>query len=296
MKGGSNRLASRFLKRMRHISALFSLIFLPLLPAAAAPVEAKLPSGTIATADYRAGQPSRPAILLLHGFLQTRHAPPMSRLADTLADQGYTVLSPTLSLGIDRRSQSLACEAVHTHTINDDVAEIGFWTNWLAGNGHKSIVLIGHSTGSKQILLYVAQQPNAAVKKAILTSLIADDSDDKERRSAIAQLKKQTSNEPPLGRFTLSYCKKNYAAPPRAFLSYVELDAGKTLGLLGKARVPLEIVLGGADATMDKGWPEKIRSRGMPVAVIENAGHFFDGEQEFDLADKVETVLKTLRK
>lgn len=296
MKGERNRLASRLLKRMRVSAALFGLFFLPLQPATAAPVEAKLPSGIVATADYRAGQPSRPAILLLHGFLQTRHSPPMSRLADTLADQGYTVLSPTLSLGIDRRTQSPACEAVHAHTINDDVAEIGFWTNWLAGNGHKSIVLIGHSTGSKQVLLYVAQRPNAAVKKAILTSLIADNSDDKERSSAIAQMKKQAQNEHALGHFTLAYCKKNYAAPPRAFLSYVDLDAGKTLGLLGKARVPLEIVLGGADTTMDQGWPEKIRSRGMPVTVIESGSHFFDGEQEFDLADKVTTVLKTLRK
>jgi hypothetical protein len=30
------------------------------------------------------------------------------------------------------------------------------------------------------------------------------------------------------------------------------------------------------------------------VAVIDKAGHFFDGAQEFDLADKVESILKTL--
>lgn len=288
-------LASRLLSCAQMIGALICLFFLPLHPVAADTVEARLPSGIVATADFRAGQPSRPAILLLHGFLQTRHAPPMKTLSDSLADAGFTVLAPTLSLGINRRAKSLACEAVHAHTMEGDVAEIGFWVNWLTRKGYGSIALIGHSSGSVQILQYLAQKPSPAVKKAILTSLIAFHSESAERQTAVERMKTLLpADEKDLGRFTLTYCKRNYVAPPRAFLSYAANDADKTLGLLGKTRALVEVVMGGTDTTMNADWTGKIRHRGVPVTIIEKTGHFFDGEQELDLADKTESVLKAL--
>ena len=288
-------MTGNLLNRARHIAALLGMLILPIHPALAETVEAKLPTGIIATANFRAGQPSRPAVLLLHGFLQTRDAPPMSSLANALADQGYTVLTPTLSLGINQRSKSLACEAVHTHTMEGDVSEIGFWVNWLTRKGYDSIALIGHSAGSTQILRYVAQKPSPAVKKAILTSLVAFHSESAERQTAIERMKTLLpADEKDLGRFTLSYCKRNYVAPPRAFQSYAANDANKTLGLLGKTRALVEVVMGGTDTAMNADWPEKIRHCGVPVTVIEKAGHFFDGAQEFDLADKIESMLKAL--
>ncbi|MDD5329361.1 MAG: alpha/beta fold hydrolase [Sulfuricella sp.] len=285
------RLPGSPFRRQWHCAALLGLAFLPLQRGWAETVEQRLPGGTIAAAEWRAGQPAKPAVLLLHGFLQTRQAPPMSRLAGTLADQGYTVLAPTLSLGIDRRAQSLACEAVHAHTLEGDVAEVGLWVSWLAGKGYRTIVLVGHSFGSEQILRYVAQRPDVAVKKAILTSLVPLHSDGAERREAVAQIKSRPQT---LGRFTLAYCHKNYAAPPAAFLSYAAEDASVTLNLLRKTQVPAEVILGGADTAMDKGWPGKVGSSGARLAVIAHAGHFFDGEQEFDLADTVGATLAAM--
>jgi pimeloyl-ACP methyl ester carboxylesterase len=272
--------------------ALFALL-LPFQRTIADTVEAKLPTGIIATADFRAGQPSRPAVLLLHGFLQTRHAPPMSSLANALADQGYTVLTPSLTLGINRRAKSLACEAVHAHTMDGDIAEISFWTNWLANKGYGSIALVGHSIGSTQILRYASRKPNRAVKKAILTSLVPFQGIRQEVQNALTQTKRPVS-EQALGRFTLTYCNNSYVAPPAAYLSYVANDTEQALGLLGKIKVPVEVILGSIDKTIATDWPEKIQNRGVPVIVIDKANHFFDGEHEFDLADKVEAILKTL--
>ncbi|BAN34250.1 hypothetical protein SCD_n00401 [Sulfuricella denitrificans skB26] len=276
----------------RGVFALFALLF-PVQHATAETVEAKLSTGIIATADFRAGQPSRPAILLLHGFLQTRYAPPMSSLANTLADRGYTVLTPTLTLDINRRAKSLACEAVHTHTMEGDVAEIGFWANWLANKGYSSIALIGHSVGSTQILRYAAKDPNQAVKKVVLTSLVPFHGKPQEVQNALA-LAKRPAGERNLGRFTLTYCNNNYVAPPAAYLSYVSNDTKQTLDLLGKTKVPAEVILGTADKTITTDWPQKIQSRGTPVTIIDKASHFFDGAQEFDLADKVEAILQNL--
>ncbi len=281
------------LNRVRYIAALLGVFILQIHPAFAETVEVKLPTGIIATADFRAGQPSHPAVLLLHGFLQTRYAPPMSSLANTLADQGYTVLTPTLTLGINRRAKSLACEAVHTHTLEGDIAEIGFWVNWLDKKGYGSIALIGHSFGSTQILYYLSQKANPAVKKAILTSLVPLLIKPQEVRATLARMK-QAHSKQGLERFTMSYCDNNYVATPAAYLSYAANDSSKTLDQFSKTKVPVEVILGATDRAMEPTWPEKIRTRGIPVTIIGKAGHFFDGAQEFDLADKVEAILKTL--
>lgn len=287
-------MTGNLLNRAYYIAVLFGIPLLTIHPAFAETVEAKLPTGIVATADFRAGQPSRPAVLLLHGILQTRHTPPMSSLGNTLADQGYTVLAPTLTLGINRRTKSLGCEAVHAHTLEGDIAEIGFWTNWLTNKGYSSIALIGHSFGSTQILYYLAQKPDRAVKIVILTSLVPLLSKPQEVQKALAQVKQARTSEQVLGRFTLSYCNNNYVASPAAYLSYVINDSSKTLDQFGKTKVPVEVILGADDTAMEPTWPEKIRTRGIPVTVIDKAGHFFDGAQEFDLADKIETLLKTL--
>lgn len=287
-------MTGNLLNRARHIATLFGMLILPVHSAFAETVEAKLPTGIIATADFRAGQPSRPAVLLLHGFLQTRDAPPISPLANTLADQGYTILAPTLSLDINRRTKSLGCEAVHTHTLEGDIAEISFWVNWLAHKGYGNITLIGHSFGSTQILYYLTQKTNPAVKKAILTSLVPLLNKPQEVQKTLARVKQARTKEKVLERFTMSYCNNNYVAPPAAYLSYVANDNGKTLDQFSKTKVPVDVILGAADTAMDSIWPEKIRSRGIPVTIIDNAGHFFDGAQEFDLADKVGAILNTL--
>lgn len=285
-------MTGNWLNRACHIIALFGVLILPIHPAFAETAEIKLPTGTIAAADFRAGQPSRPAVLLLHGFLQTRHAPPMSSLANALAGNGYTVLIPTLTLDINRRSKSLACEGVHTHTLEGDVAEIGLWTNWLARKGYTSVALIGHSSGSLQILQYLAQKPSPVVKKAILTSVLPLRSQPQEAQQTFAWVKQAGTSEQVLERFTLGYCHNNYVAPPAAYLSYVANDSSKILDQFSKTRVSVEVILGAADTAMQPLWPEKISARGIPVTVIDHAGHFFDGAQEFDLADKVESILK----
>ncbi len=80
-------------------------------------VELEVAPGLTAAAAYWQGEADMPPVLIAHGFLQTREFPTVSRLAESLADFGYSVLKPSLSLGIDRRTKSLACEAIHTHSM-----------------------------------------------------------------------------------------------------------------------------------------------------------------------------------
>ena len=92
----------------------------------------ELRSGLTAVSDYWPGEADLPAILILHGFLQTREFQTVRRLAEALSDEGYSVLLPSLTLGLDRRRQSVACEAIHTHSMQQDVDELRAWIDWLA--------------------------------------------------------------------------------------------------------------------------------------------------------------------
>jgi dienelactone hydrolase len=259
-------------------------------------IEAKLPSGKLATASYQRGQPDRPAVLLLHGFLQTRNFPTVASAGDALATAGYSVLMPTLSLGISRRNQSLPCEAVHTHSLQEDVAELGYWTRWLADRGHTQIVLVGHSFGSVQILSYLNGKPAPAVAKAILISLtdVEVKQDANQRAKLAASLRERaTHNAGALAEAEFGHCKK-YVAPTAALLSYLSITRESILVDLRKPPVPVEVLLGSADDRMGADWAAKLRERGVTVTMIGGANHFFDNQHEFDLQDALLQSLKGL--
>jgi pimeloyl-ACP methyl ester carboxylesterase len=256
-------------------------------------VEVKFPSGLTGMADYRTGKPGFPAVLLLHGFLQTRNSPPMNRLADALADSGYPVLVPTLTLGISRRNKSLSCEAVHKHTLQDDVQEIDHWVNWLGSHGYKKIILIGHSSGSKDLVAYLSGASNTRVARIILTSIVPIHVDAEQYRKARAEKPPAPGQAaPPLRRFTIAYCKNNYAATLPAYLSYADWTGDFIMGGLAKINVPADVVLGSKDQVLPPGWQAQLMQGRAPVHLIEGAGHFFESEYEFELSDRVIEILK----
>src|SRR5512143_3234937 len=161
----------------------------------AAIVQLEMRPGIPANAEYVVGERNKPAVLLLHGFLQTREFPTVTMLARGLQDAGYTVLSPTLSLDIPNRTQNLACEAVHKHSMDDDVAEIGRWVDWLKSQGYRFIVLVGHSFGSLQLLVYLSTHPDPAVKAYIGASLVEAQVGTASRPALIAQLEDRIRNK-----------------------------------------------------------------------------------------------------
>lgn len=257
-------------------------------------IENRLTTGTVLSADFHAGKPQLPAIILLHGFLQTREFPTVNRLADGLAAAGYTTLAPTLSLGISRRAKSLPCEAAHRHTLDQDVAEIAAWVDWLAKRHSGPIIFIGHSYGSLQGLVYASATPHPALQQLIALSLI-----DTERHPAdvsvaalLAQAKARVARgDKRLVDLALGHCTK-FTATPESYISYANWDRKRVLDLSRKSRVPVHVVIGGEDNRMGKDWPQALSAAGVHVDKIKGANHFFDAEYEFDLLDLVMGLLK----
>lgn len=258
-------------------------------------VEAKLPSGVIVGAGFHAGKPGMPAVLVLHGFLQTQAFPTVASLAEALSTAGYTVLTPTLSLGVSGRKASLACEALHLHTLEEDVAEVAFWTRWLEKKGHRHLILVGHSFGNLQLLRYLQKRPTNSVKQVVMISL----TDVEVKQSAEQRAKMALDLRNRIARqdngLTLSefgHCKK-YPSPPAALLSYLIISRQIILDSLATVPVPVSVIMGGADDRMGQDWTGRLISRGMTVQVVPGASHFFDNQYEFDLQ---EAVLKALHK
>lgn len=256
----------------------------------------KLPSGIIVSADYRAGITSKPVALILHGYLQTRNFPLIYNLADSLSSEGYSVLTPTLSLGVTHRSQSLACEAIHTHSMQDDVNELRYWINWLTARGHKKIVLLGHSFAAVQFLSYVQTQPADEVKQMIFISL--SDMEHKfwstgrvDRKNAVELAKKNTNA---LENFELGFCRQYRSTAP-AYLSYVTWTQERVLAALHKIAIPYVAIFGDSDSVVSKEWPAQVRKAGASVTIIPNANHFFgDSSAEFELFEKISLLLKII--
>ncbi len=259
-------------------------------------IETKLPSGTVVTAELRLGQPNMPTVLLIHGFMQTREFQTVSRLADGLVAAGFTTLAPTLSLGISRRASSLPCEAVHRHTIEQDVAEIAFWMTWLAKNQPGPIVLIGHSTGSLQSLIYATEKPSTSLRLFIALSLVdAERLTDQRVVTQIADAKQRMARgDQQLLTHPLGYCKQ-FVSTPQSYYSYARWSRAEILRLLRQNKVPMEVIMGGGDERMGEDWPIKLRTSGNKVRVIPGANHFFDAEHEFDVLDLIIGLSKSVK-
>lgn len=251
--------------------------------------------GVTATADYVAGDRAKPAVLLLHGFLQTREFPTVVALARSLQDAGYTTLAPTLSLGIPDRKQSLPCEAVHRHTIEDDVDEIARWVKWLKARGHKAVVMFGHSFGSLQLLAYLQNATDPTIKGYVGASLIEAQMGKLARAPLVADLESRLrSGQRALVTHPLSFCGK-YVSTPAGLLSYARWDQPQTLAALKKAPMKKLVIMGDADPMLAPGWLTALGHVEVPIAIVKGANHFMDGMHEFDLIEQTMTFLDTLK-
>jgi esterase/lipase len=270
------------------LTALACLLLLVLSPTVmASVVEARLPSGKLAGAHYHAGKSGQPAVLVLHGFLQTNAFPTVVSMTDALSTAGYTVLAPTLSLGITRRNKSLPCEAVHLHTLDDDEAEVAFWVRWLMQKGHTRIILVGHSFGNLQLIAYLGRDPAPTVKQVLMISLT--DVEVRQGAAQRARLAQDLRNRAARGDNALveaefGQCKK-YVSPPAALLSYLAISRNSILDSLAGSPIPAAAIMGGKDDRMGPDWIDRLVSRGIAVRVIPGASHFFDNQYEFDLQE-----------
>jgi len=256
-------------------------------------VKITLPGAKVATATWNNGSVDRPAIIVMHGFLQTRTFRATSNIIEALSSQGHAILGPNLSLGISNRQQSMQCQAAHQHTFDGDLKEILAWTQWLKAKGFKSFILVGHSWGSQHGISFANTYPNVPVKALIAFSLTPPKITQAARKAQINFAQQQLLSKPSaLHKYQLSFCK-NYTSTPVSYLSYAactEKELIKGLAKLRERKIPVYIILGSSDRRINKRWIASMK-KSSHLIVVKGANHFFSSVHELELADKLEEIL-----
>lgn len=243
-----------------------------------------------ATANYNKGNMSKPAVLILHGFLTNNKFHTIIAMEDVLQMEGYTTLSPILTLGINNRRDALTCGSIHTHTLQQEMAEIDQWIRWLAQQGHQKVILLGHSSGSQQLLEYLANYPATAVTSAIFTSsfyLNGKELGTKESELQQAKSDLDTHYKQPR-KYSFLFCNNNYNATAESFLSYQGITRQRLLSTLKQLKIPTHTIMGGSDERYSKvgrNWLDDLRASGTKLYVVDNADHFFSSDSEPLLQD-----------
>ena len=273
------------------LSGLCLILFV--MPVLAESIKLTNASGNVITADLSQGTNNASPVLILHGFLQTSKFSTVSRLVASLGDIGYTVLSPTLSLGISNRKQNLSCEAIHTHSLDTDADELRQWIEWLHKKTGKPVTLIGHSAGGHTILKYMEDSDAKYVNHSILISLSFYNAGlyaNENNEYAEKALKAINSGTNPLDTYALSYCK-TYPTDASAFLSYYNWSRVKTSAVVNKFSDRISIILGTGDKRMEDEWKKQLQEQHKNITLIEGANHFFDQAHEFELTDAIEELI-----
>lgn len=256
-------------------------------------IQLNLSDKITANAEYYPGEKNKPLVLILHGFMMTHNFPTVKRLAESLNESGYNVLTPSLSLGISQRKKSMACEAIHLHSLEQDIQELEQWVKWSEKKTDKDIILIGHSTGSIHLANYLSNHPDDQIAQVIFIAM--PDFNMSNRKKQIDELQKNAqqlvlNNNQSLHDFTLSYCDK-YPTTAANFLSYMQLSKENITIYINKIAVPKTLIVGSNDNRVDQVWTKTLTQHGVNVIRVDGANHFFDNEHEFDLLDIIENKL-----
>jgi len=288
----------RLATMIRKYSVLFVAIWLLSSPALAETVSLSLPGSKVATATWRNGSVERPAIIVMHGFLQTRTYRATRNIIEALSSQGHAILGPNLTLGISNRQQSMQCQAAHQHTFDGDLKEIFAWTQWLKARGFKSFIVVGHSWGSQHGISFTINYPQVPVKAVIAISLTPPHITQADRSTQVNFAQKLFLSQPStLHKYQLSFCK-NYTSTPVGYLSYAACTEEKLLKALAKLKsrkIPVYIVLGGKDRRINARWINLMR-KSSKLIVVKGANHFFSSVHEIELTDKLEEILGRMAK
>ncbi len=256
-------------------------------------VELTTSDNHIALAEYLPGDNDKNPVLILHGLLQTMEFSTVKRLAEALNESGYSVLTPNLTLGLNRRKQSLACEAVHTHHLDKDSLELKMWIEWLQNKTSKPVSLIAHSAGGTVMLNYFEKYQKEQIGKAILISLSyyasGPEANETAEHAALAEQAIKSNNQQ-IQTFALNYCK-TYPSYAGAFLSYYEWNKLNTMRSVSQFKDMITVIMGGLDRRVDSDWKLQLVKTHKNTLLIQGANHFFDQTHEFDLLDAVESIL-----
>ena len=237
------------------------------------------------------GWPRGPVILMIHGTLAHNQMEIMSTIQELLTDAELSSLAINLSLGVDDRHGTFACETPHAHRDGDALDEIGLWLDWLKAEGAERAVLLGHSRGGNQSARFAAERDVPQVKAVVLIAPATWDADKvangyQERFGVplsmrLEQARDRVAAGKPgawLEQTGFLYCA-GATVTADAFLSYYEPDERRDTPSVLPAIAKPTIVFVGSEDTVVAGLEARVApiadDEQLKLVVMDGADHFF---------------------
>lgn len=231
-------------------------------------------------------------ILITHSLLQHNRREPLPHVQALLRERGYSSLAINYGLAIDDRHGPYDCAAPHRYTLEDSLAEIGVWIDWLKQRGATRLVLAGHSYGGNEVARYTANNDEAAIKGVVLLGagtadhrgwspegyriLYGKDLGDILQRAELLVASGRGAEM--MEAVDFLFCPRATVSA-RSFASYYRVSPERLLpNLIKAARKPTLFIAASEDNRMpdlDRLVKPHVDGTRLRLVVIDGAGHFF---------------------
>jgi pimeloyl-ACP methyl ester carboxylesterase len=243
-------------------------------------------------------------VLILHGGMAHNRMEIIEESQQALLDNDQSSLAINLSLGIDNRHGFYDCSWPFRHILDSNLDEFDAWVAWLREKGVDRTVIMAHSFGANQAMVYAVERKHPAVTHLILLAPNTN-SDPKPQYEArygetfdenLERVQKQIDagkGDELIDNLDFSYCPQA-SVSANSFYSVYRLDNKfRQFPLyLSKMPIPTLIVTGTRDElqpNIERDVAPFVDGSRIRLAVVENAGHFF---RDFNIEEAVEAAVE----
>ncbi len=247
-------------------------------------------------------------VLVIHDLLGHNQMEIVETSQQALHGIGRSSLAINLSLSVDNRLGFFDCNVAHRHIQNEALDEIQVWINYLKSQGANKIVLMGHSFGANQIMVYAQNRLDPVITQLIFlapntTGVFSEGYNRRYGQSvdtALSQAKQLIMS----GKSDQLMENTDFLSCPQAkvtansFASYYSPDLIERYfnfsQFLSFINIPTFITTG----TADERQPDIAKhilpyadGKKIRLSVIEDAGHFF---RDFNIEKAMESAIEFL--
>ena len=241
-------------------------------------------------------------VLLVHGLMGHSKMEIMEASQQYLLENEMSSLAINLSLGVDNRKGFFDCTWPHTYGQSDALDEISVWVAWLRDKGVEEVILMAHSRGSNEAMVYSVVQKDPEITHLVMMAPGTDDSKDRfeERYGPVFdETMKRIRDEVAAGRgdellenVDFWWCPRA-TVTPNTFISFYDENSEyrKFDVFLPRTNVPTLIITASADEripNIEKHVKPFVDGKRIQLVEIEDSGHFF---LDLNLEEAIEAML-----
>jgi pimeloyl-ACP methyl ester carboxylesterase len=244
-------------------------------------------------------------VLVVHGLMGHNRMEIIEAAQQALLDNSRSSLAINLSLGVDNRKGFFVCDTPHRHLQDNAVSEIAAWVAWLRAQNVKDIVLLSHSRGANESMIYAATQLDPEITHLVMLAPGVDDSKQSfENRygKTFDQTLERMKKEQDAGRGDQLVENVDFWSCPQAtvtpdsFISYYSESSRfrKFETYIPKIRIPLLVVNAGSDEIVpdiEAKLAQFVDGERLRLVTIEGSGHFF---LDFNIEEAIEAIIEYL--